>query len=375
MTSLASTNTAADDSLHLRVDGPIDWQLPAARALLKEAGEREFFQALRQLETLAKELPRIGFAARAKHESIRIGQTPDLDFAPTTIQTLRPDSSGRGQLRQRFFGLLGPNGPLPLHWTQHVRDQTRHADDPTLEAFLNLFHHRMATLFYRAWSSGRGAIQRDRPADDRYAEYLAALSGAMSTDSVNAARGEEEVGDGAFEIRRYFAGRFGGLRRSAEGLQQVVSVATGCPVEVRSFALRQLRLQSENQTVLSRSAQATDWRSAGASPSEESRNVLGASAVLGRTVADRCSGVDIRIGPTDLANFERLIPGGTHHQPLRRVIRDFIGMGFDGRVELLLANDATPSICVGRGGTLGIEAWMGTPRRTKGNVDDCHFQV
>ena len=62
----------------------------------------------------------------------------------------------------RLFGLLGPNGPLPIHITEYVRHRLRHAGDPTLSRFLDLLHHRFLALFYRAWAQAQPHVNRDR---------------------------------------------------------------------------------------------------------------------------------------------------------------------------------------------------------------------
>ena len=79
----------------------------------------------------------------------------------------RRSSSGRTARRRacrcRLFGLLGPNGPLPLHLTEYARERLRHAGDPTLSRFLDIFHHRFLALFYRAWAQAQPHVNRDRP--------------------------------------------------------------------------------------------------------------------------------------------------------------------------------------------------------------------
>lgn len=42
---------------------------------------------------------------------------------------------------------------------------------------MDVFHHRLLTLFYRAWAEARPEISHDRIDDDYWSARLAALSG------------------------------------------------------------------------------------------------------------------------------------------------------------------------------------------------------
>lgn len=353
---------------------PIDWDRVVANELLNEGHTFDFFQMLRRIELLAAEMPRIGHAKRASADSVRIGQSAELDFARTTIDQVTASPDGKARVQQRFFGLLGPVGPMPLHVTQQVRDQVRHERDDTLDAFLDLFHHRMATMFYRAWSSSRGAIQRDRPDADRFAELVAALTGAMSQATPC---GDAAVdGDGNAETRQYYSGRFGGLHRNAEGLEAVVSGFTGTPVKVATFALRSLRLQPEDHSLLRSPGDSGEQQVANRRPDMALGRAcqLGRSAVLGRSVPDRVSSITLTIGPVEPKDFAALLPGRERHQALRRLVREFIGPVMDCRVHLVLRRQQTPQVSLGGLGTLGRTAWVGRNEEAE-TRDDCHFDV
>ncbi|MGV8763016.1 type VI secretion system baseplate subunit TssG, partial [Pseudomonas aeruginosa] len=62
------------------------------------------------------------------------------------------------RLDQFFFGLTGPNGPLPLHLTEYARERQRNVNDATFKRFMDVFHHRLLTLFYRAWAEARRPV-------------------------------------------------------------------------------------------------------------------------------------------------------------------------------------------------------------------------
>src|SRR4051794_23459016 len=76
----------------------------------------DFYQAMRRLENLYRDRPRFGEALRPADEPIRLGQEPSLSFAPAPLSSFQLGQDGKpSRLQVSFFGLLGPNGPLPLH--------------------------------------------------------------------------------------------------------------------------------------------------------------------------------------------------------------------------------------------------------------------
>src|SRR5579871_1504397 len=109
----------------------------------------DFYQTLRRIECLYNDRPRWGQALRPADEPVRFGQEPDMAFAPAALASFELRENGRPpRLQVHLFGLLGPNGPLPLHLTEYARERRLHSNDPTFSRFLDLFHHRMTTLLY-----------------------------------------------------------------------------------------------------------------------------------------------------------------------------------------------------------------------------------
>src|SRR2546421_12377 len=92
---------------------------PAARSAGRSpAPAPDFFQALRLVDAAFPGPPRPGQAQRAVDEPVRLGQEPSLAFAPSTLSRCTPNGDGHARLMVNFLGLLGPNGPLPLHITE-----------------------------------------------------------------------------------------------------------------------------------------------------------------------------------------------------------------------------------------------------------------
>ncbi len=184
-------------------------------ALARAPEQFDFFQALRRLEVLEahrRHQPRLGAASRPTDEPIRLGQEPDLTFAAAPLAHFRQGEAGTPpRLTVNFFGLLGPNGALPLHLTEFARDRQRNADDPTMVRFFDLFHHRMLLFFYRAWAAGQPTVSRDRPSEDRFEHYVSALPGYALTTI----RKKDAFPHTA---KLFYAGRLTSHSRNGEGL-------------------------------------------------------------------------------------------------------------------------------------------------------------
>ncbi|MFO1065040.1 MAG: type VI secretion system baseplate subunit TssG [Pirellulales bacterium] len=343
--------------------------------LQQQAECYSFFQALRELEAVDEQRPRIGSAHSPSAEWFRIRQLPELTFAPGTIRRIGPSAAGRLEVDQRFFGLLGVSGPMPSHLTEIVRNRSRHAHDPALQAFLDIFHHRMGVLFYRAWSSARPAVQRDRPREDRFAALVAALCGVGLKNAGRRDRWPDET-------KWYFAGRMGALRRNREGMAAVVESIVGAPTKVRPFVLRKLPLPESETTRIGGSSSSPSRRTPLSSARGDSNGghatgsgILGRGAVLGSRVADRQGLFEVQVGPMSLQTFQNYMPGSRKRRTLQAAIQNYAPIGTEARVRLIVRGTDVPGITLGARGSLGRDAWMRPAGKELDDRDDFTFSA
>src|SRR5690606_17599685 len=239
----------------------------------------ELFAALRLLERVHRDRPRLGRSAKPSEDAVRLRQPPFLSFAPGDIAAYAPASSEHAATLDTYvLGLFGPNGPLPLHLTEYAIERVQNGRDATLRAFADLFHHRLLALFYRAWADAQPVVQGDRPDEDRFRFHVGALIG-MGPDT-----GDAVVSTGA----RYHAGRMLSHARNAEGLRAVLQHAFDVPVQVREFIGEWMPLPDEA------------WMRLGATPAVSS---LGTTAVLGGHVRGAQHRFRLQLGPLDGASF------------------------------------------------------------------------
>lgn len=324
--------------------------------LLDHPEKFHIFQALRILEAQFPDAPRLGESARPRQEQYRLEQEAELAFPTSTIAKIIPPQNGRpGRLINRFFGLFGPNGPLPLHLTEFARDRYRNFRDPTFLAFGNMLTHRMFSLFYRAWADAQPAPSFDRTLtgkkgrrpDDGFARKIAALSGHYEPGFNN----RDEMPDMA---KRHFVGHLTPGPKHASGLVSIISGFVRAPVQLQQFIGQWLELEPDDR-----------WQLGG-------RVGLGLGTSIGQRVWSHAAKFRLRIGPISLADFERLMPGSPSLQRLEAIVRNYVGDTLDWDINLVLAKEEVPKSVLGQTTMLGHTSWIGT-RAGNSDADDLYL--
>jgi len=314
-------------------------------ALRREPWAFDFYQAMRRLEALHPDKPRLGEGLHPADEAVRLGQEPSLGFAPASLSAFEPgDDDVPARLLVHFFGLLGPNGPLPLHLTEHVCQRLRQGDT-TFSRFLDLFHHRFLMLFFRAWAQAQPTVSLDRPHDDRFSQYVGALIGL----GMPALRNRDSVPDFA---KLHWVGQLARHVRNAEGLRAILYGYFHVPIQIEQFAGHWMLLPETERSRLGMSGCA-----------------LGQDAVVGARVYDRQNKFRIRAGPLSLALYQSFLPGGPHLRELVDWVRFYLGFELAWDVQLVLERSEVPACRLGASQPLGWSAWLGT-RRADEDADD-----
>jgi type VI secretion system protein ImpH len=337
------------------MDGKLGHQADALTFLSdvsREPYRYDFYQTLRRLECLYAQKPRWGTALRPVDEPVRLGQDPDLSFAPAPLASLELGKDGAPpRLQVRLFGLLGPNGPLPIHITEYARHRLRSAADPTLSRFLDVFQHRFIALLYRAWAQAQPHVNRDRADQDQYLTYIGAFIGIAPPPL----RRRDTVPDLA---KLFHVGTLARHVRDADGLGAIVRQFFRVPARIEEFVGHWLYLERRDRTCLG----------------PESKT-LGVSAVIGARVWDHQSKFRIHLGPLTLAQYESFLPvkgdAGTDGRPLATPLRKLVDWvrfylcyELDWDVRLLLQRAEVPALRLGVKGQLGWTTWLGTRRST-----------
>lgn len=319
---------------------------PVEAALRADPTVFGFFQAVRLLERLYPERTPVGGLGDPGSEVVRFGAHASIAFPASEIQALDLDADP-ARMTVNFMGLTGPQGVLPLTYTLLVAERLR-ARDRAMRDFLDLFNHRIISLFYRAWEKYRFGIAHERDRSDPLLVHLKDL-----------------VGIGTSELQRRLAVPdetlifYGGLltlaSRPAVALERMLEDYFGVRAAVEQFVGAWYPLDRATQCELGDES----------SPSSQ----LGLGAVAGDEVWDQQARVRVRLGPLTRAQYDDFLPGGSAHEPLRALTRFFCGDQLDVEVQLVLARDEVPPCVLGAdddaAAPLGWCTWLRTAPLTR----------
>ena len=307
----------------------------------------DFFRAVRLLESHFHDAPRIGTSQRLKDDWIRFGQKPSLSFAPSTVEQFEVPAEGAAKMFVHFLGLLGPNGPMPVHVKEFIIGRILSAKDRTHARFLDLFNHRFLSLFYRAWAASQKSVDFDRPDESRFTAFIGSLFGV----GMKSLLGRDQVPDRA---KLYFSGRLACQTRNAEGLHAILEGFFGIRTVIEEFSGFWMKLPEANQCRL------------GESPDTGS---MGRNAIAGTRKYETQLKFRIRMGPMKLRDLERLLPGGESFKRLKAWVLNYVGYELRWDVQCVVVAAEVPSASLGKSGRLGLSCWTKSQEFTKDAED------
>ena len=291
-------------------DGSAPEHLSFLLRIAEQAKRYGLFPVLRGAEARAPQLPRVGNARLPSQNIVDLTQVPTLSFPAGTLDSIAI-KGGRAQVNGYWLGMTGPMGPLPLHLTEFALYERRYgAGKRPFGRFLDLLAGRMLQFFYRAWADSNPAAHADRPDDDRFAQYLANLSGATE--------GVSESSAFPARARLYYAGLFAS-HRSAAGIQDALTELLRTPVQLKEFLPRWRDIEPDDRTALGRGF-----------------NRLGVDAVMGSRVQGVSDAFRVVIRARTLREYEDFLPTGGRFKIAAEALDAFAPSHLEWELELEL---------------------------------------
>jgi len=310
--------------------------------LYKEFFSFSFFKAVELLESFSPDKKSLGKTLSPAEEPVRFVVKPGFGFPASDISGLeKTGENDSSRMEVTFMGLIGPSGILPHWYNQLVLDRLREKD-VTLYDFLNLFHHRLITLFYLAWKKHHFNANYIAKARDRISGYLASMLG-LGTDGLT-----ERLGF-PLESLTYFSGLLSRPIPSAVAIEATVGSFAQAPARVEQFVNRMLPLDPEDQTQLGRA-----------------NARLGVDTACGGFFWESRTRFRVHLGPIGYDEYRRFMPDGDLLTPVFSLIRFMAGIEFEFEVRIYLKREEIPPCDLGAGPgqapRLGLTSWVKSPQ-------------
>lgn len=330
---------AAEDVAPL--GGP-DGDAEALARELEAARRCGAYPLLLRLERLLHGAGRIGTSATREEERIRLRHDPQLVFRPGEVTSIRiverggdgegPGSGPAVEIVTAFLGLTGAVSPLPPYISEEVAQEDE--DAPRRREFLDLFHHRFLSLFYRARARGDYPSGYLSDQSDRWSQRILALVGRDGPPRVPAARllrwapllAERNVTAAAVEV----------------AVADVLEDSMGeVGVKVETFVGGWAEIDQDDRNRLG-----------------AARSTLGQDLVLGRRILDRAGKFRIVLGPLSRQDLSRVSGDPAVLRGVADAVRELAGGPIEYEVWLWLSSEAAPHLELGAA-RLGRDSWLG----------------
>jgi type VI secretion system protein ImpH len=291
---------------------------PLIGQLLAEPEAVDFHRAVHLLQASVAGAAAVGRQGPTDREAVRFRASLDLAFHSSDIAAIDRRPGGGFEITGNFLGLYGTVSPLPAYYTENLL----HADDPALErGFLDLFHHRLYSLFHRCWERLRIDLEYRGDGSDAFSHKLLAYSGLRLQDLA----GDRLATPGRMLA---LAGPLGSETRSLSQIEAVVKAwFPDVPIDVEPCVGAWVAIPSDQQNRLGRT-----------------NCSLGQDFSLGNLVYDRACTFAIAIGPVPLETCLRFLPSGDLMSELREVVDALNSESLDYRVDLHIIPAEVPQL-------------------------------
>lgn len=302
-------------------------------ALLAQPQGFDLFQAISLLERAGIADGHAAVGAEQGTEAVRLSSHISLDFdASDVCDAQRGSATGEPfTLKTPVLSLLGQAGPMPAAFTEMIIARNAVKDFATAE-FLDIFHHRLLSLFYL----GR---KRHRPSvgGDAHSASVGCATRRLCGST------QLEASDEGRWLRH--AGLLAGAPRSIASLCTLLHDRFQITFHGEQFVGQWLALEQDDLTLLGDTTRAP---------------VLGQTALLGRQAWDQSAAIRLCATDLPLTRVMQLLPGGDQHDIFKATVRDFLPAALMVEVSLTPSAETVRSASLSATGRprLGWNAWV-----------------
>jgi type VI secretion system protein ImpH len=328
--------------------------------LIEKPYNFDFFQAVRLLHYYFDERIPVGWQTNngvdvtPLNEVVSFKVPVSLAFQPSDIVslTLRHKESAVGsstnldskkldtliEIVVSFMGVTGPQGILPNVYTEYLYERC-YEQDYALRDFLDIFNHRLISLYYRAWQKYR-VSSNILFTDSKFTECLFSIIGCGFDSIKNSSTLD-------LSVLLEYAGILARKPLCAETIENVISLYFCIKVQLKQFVGQWLTLDNTSQSRLGCS------------------NVtLGIDCVIGNKFYDVHSKIVFILGPLRYSQYVTFLPNGSNFMVMIQLINSLVGCELDYEIQMQLASNDIPHTKLGQSlqnePMLGWNTWLKT---------------
>jgi len=317
------------------------------QSLQGRVAQANLYRFCQLLELASPERPPLGSTARWRDDPVRFRPDPGMGFPASELKAIEFDEHyprRPATVRTRLLGLYGVDSPMPSGFLDDIA-QAREGHE-ALEAFLDIFNHRIFTQFYRIWRKYSYPATFAAGATDATSQCLLGLIGLGIPGTA------EQI---ATPVSRFLA-LLGVMRlptRNAEGINALVKLLSPC-------THASITPHWRRKVVLAQPACLSREREPG----------LGSGLPLGPYGLDANSEVRVQLFTEDPDHALGWLPGCALHADLLALLRVYLGWRCTATLQLLLPRTLLPAPELGAAGLrLGMTAAL------VGAADDTPFTI
>ncbi len=306
-------------------------------ALEGRVTQASLYRFCQLLEQALPDHPPLGSTANPADDPVRFRPDPGMGFPVSELKAIETDAlepQRPATIRTRLLGLYGVDSPLPTAFLDDITQ--RREGHQALEAFLDIFNHRIFTQFYRIWRKYSYPATFEAGGSDATSQCLLGLIGLGIPGT------ERQI---ATPVSRFLA-LLSVMRlptRNAEGIAALVKLlAPDTRVEVTPHWPQLIALLHP------------------AGLSTERPVCLSQGTPLGSVGQDANSQLQLALFTDNAQEARDWLPAGQLHTDLLVLLRVYLGWRCTARLQLSLPLNSLPHPLLGRSPVqLGMTAVLG----------------
>ncbi|MDH5378255.1 MAG: type VI secretion system baseplate subunit TssG [Gammaproteobacteria bacterium] len=313
-----------------------------AEGLEKRAAAYNFFQAVQLILRTNPGRKQPGEKGPFSKEVVRFRANASLGFPRGDIERVeeqRHPGFPPFMMDVNFLGIYGPSSPLPSFYTEDLLGKSD--EENPARHFLDLFHHRFISFYYRSWHKYRYSLHFQKRGRDAFSKNLLSLIG-LHDDKVIA--GLDLDRDRLVPL----VGLMIAPARSKETLEKVISAYFGgISVEIQQFVAERVTIDRSQRNAIGLE-----------------NCFLGKDVLLGKNVTTITDSIQVLVGPVGYADYMQFLPGKRAHRALRSLVtllcKDAISYSFKMKIK----TDAVPKLKISKNNDCGLgwNTWLGIPK-------------